>query len=131
MTNEVLNQKPLALIIEDDQEQAAVFDQALQMAEFETEIIQDGEVALDRLAVVVPVLVVLDLQLPHVSGGDILRRIRADERLAKTRVMLATADPMMASLLREKSDLVLIKPISFHQLCELAARLHPSPNTLD
>ena len=45
MTNDVLNKKPLALIIEDDQEQATVFDQALQMAEFETEIIQDGKVA--------------------------------------------------------------------------------------
>jgi two-component system phosphate regulon response regulator PhoB len=126
MTNDALNKKPLALIIEDDPEQAAVFTQALQMAEFETEVIQDGQAALDRLAIIVPALVVLDWQLPYVSGDGILRRIRTDERLAKTRVILATASSVMADLLREKSDFVLIKPISFYQLSHLAARLRPA-----
>ena len=124
MTDDTLNKRPLALIIEDDQEQAGIFARALEMAEFEAEIIPDGKAALDRLAAVVPDLVVLDLQLPYVSGDDILHRIRADERLAKTRVILATANPLMASSLREESDLVLIKPVSFFQLSELAARLH-------
>ena len=124
MTDDTLDKRPLALIIEDDQEQAGIFARALEMAEFETEIVPDGKAALDRLAAVVPDLVVLDLQLPYVSGDDILHRIRADERLARTRVMLTTADPLMASSLREESDLVLIKPVSFFQLSELAARLH-------
>jgi DNA-binding response OmpR family regulator len=126
MTNDALNKKPLALIIEDDPEQVTIFTQALQMAEFETEVIQDGQAALDRLAIVVPALVVLDWQLPYVSGDGILRRIRADERLAKTRVILATASSVMAGLLREKSDFVFIKPIGFYQLSHLAARLRPS-----
>lgn len=125
MTDDTLDKKPLALIIEDDQEQAGIFARALEVAEFETEIIHNGKAALDRLAAVVPDLVVLDLQLPYVSGDDILHRIRADERLAKTRVMLTTANPLMARSLREESDLVLIKPVSFFQLSELAARLHP------
>jgi two-component system phosphate regulon response regulator PhoB len=126
MTNDALSEKPLALIIEDNPEQATIFTQALQMAEFETEVIQDGQAALDRLAVVVPALVVLDWQLPYVSGDDILRRIRADERLTKTRVILAPASSVMAGLLREKSDFVLIKPIGFYQLSHLAARLRSS-----
>jgi CheY-like chemotaxis protein len=124
MTDDILDKRPLALIVEDDQEQADIFARALEMAEFETEIVYDGKAALDRLAAIVPDLVVLDLQLPYVSGDDILHRIRADERLAKTRVMLATADPLMARFLREESDLVLIKPVSFFQLSELATRLY-------
>ncbi len=115
----------LALIIEDDQKLAAIFAQALQMAEFETEIIHDGEMALARLAETRPAVVVLDLHLPNVSGADILRQIKADTRLAKTRVMLATADSVMAETLRSKADLVLLKPISFIQLRDLAARLRP------
>ena len=99
------------------------------MAEYETEIISDGQTALDRLAVVVPDLVLLDMHLPHVSGDTILRQIRSDERLAETRIMLATADVNMAESLRDQSDLVLLKPISFTQLRDLASRLRP-PDTL-
>ena len=127
MTTDALSKKPLALIIEDDRQQAIIFDQALRMAGFETRVIQDGKAALERLAVVVPALVVLDLHLPYVSGADILRQIRADERLAETRVILATADPLMAEPLQSESDLVLLKPISFGQLRDLATRLRPAP----
>jgi hypothetical protein len=39
--------------------------------------------------------------------------------------MVATADPLMADFLRDDANLVLIKPISFSQLRELAMRLRP------
>lgn len=121
---------PLALIIEDDPPHVNLFTEALQKAKFEVEVIRDGETALKRLAEIVPSLVVLDLHLPHVSGADILDHIRKDARLAKTRVVLASADPQMASMLREKADLVLIKPISYFQLKELAKRLRGSASPL-
>lgn len=126
MTGQPSGQKPLALVIEDDNRQATVFAQALRMADFETEIIRDGQEALARLSRVVPALVVLDLHLPKISGKDIFEQIQADERLASTRVMLATADPLLAETLRAEVDLVLLKPISFNQLRDLAGRLRPS-----
>jgi CheY-like chemotaxis protein len=52
-----------------------------------------------------------------------LRQIRADARLAGTRVIIATADPLMAQTLNDAADLVLIKPISFSQLRDLAKQL--------
>ena len=119
------NNQPLALIIEDDDKLSRIFAEALQQAEFVIEIIEDGNTALKRLAETVPAIVVLDLHLPYVSGDKILRQIRADERLAKTRVILATADALMAESLRQDSDLVLLKPISFMQLRDLASRLRP------
>lgn len=119
----------LALIIEDDPKLAHIFSLALQSVQFETEIIQDGEDALNRLAEITPAVVVLDLHLPRVSGRDILRQIRADERLAKTRIMIATADALMAEKLRGEADLVLLKPISVGQLRDLAQRLRPRDTT--
>jgi CheY-like chemotaxis protein len=95
------------------------------MADFETEIIQNGREALNRLSEVVPALVVLDLHLPEVAGKDIFEQIKADERLVKTRVMLATADPLLAESLRAEVNLVLLKPISFNQLRDLASRFRP------
>ena len=115
----------LALIIEDDPDLSTIFAEALRGAEFETEIVRDGNSALNRLEDIVPNVVVLDLHLPHVSGKDILQHIRDDSRLNETKVILATADASMADTLESMADLVLLKPISFGQLRNLAARLRP------
>ncbi len=117
---------PLALIIEDDIDLANIFTEAVQNADFEVESIQDGEQALARLASIVPAVVVLDLHLPHVGGEQILNQIRADSRLARTRIIVATADPVKGDALAEQADLVLIKPISFGQLRDMAKRLRPA-----
>lgn len=115
--------KPLAFIVEDHQDAATIFSEALKAANFETEIIQSGDVALERLADTVPDMVILDLNLPQVSGAEILAHIRSDERLLKTCVIVATAHPQMADSVQGEADLVLLKPISFTQLRGLATRL--------
>jgi DNA-binding response OmpR family regulator len=115
------------LIVEDDEFLSEIFSKALESADFKTEVIQDGQVALNRLADVTPDVIVLDLHLPHVSGKEILHQIRMLPHLAKTRVMVATADPITAEMLREEAALVLLKPISFSQMRDLAARLRPKP----
>jgi CheY-like chemotaxis protein len=118
--------KPLALIVEDDEDLSTIFAGALAAAGYETEAVRDGRSAVERLSATAPAVVVLDLHLPHVSGEAILDEIRADLRLEQTRVIVTTADPRMAELLQEKADLVLIKPISFSQLRDLARRLIPA-----
>ncbi|MCP4544705.1 MAG: response regulator [Chloroflexi bacterium] len=115
--------KPLALIIEDNEDQAYILDKALQAAGFVTESFQDGDEALVRLSAVVPDLVVLDLYLPGVSGTGILLEIRSDPRLAKTRVIIATVEPELADLIHDKADMVLTKPIEFGRLYDLAVSL--------
>lgn len=115
-----------ALIIEDDVDLATIFAQALRAAGFETSIVLDGSKAVQRLAAEKPDVVVLDLHLPHISGPEILGKIRADERLQDTLVIIATADPRLAEELQDQADLALIKPISFKQLRDLAQRLKSS-----
>ena len=116
---------PFALIIEDDPKLAIIFSESLKLAEFQTEIIRDGQAALERLAETVPDVVVLDLHLPFVSGRSILQRIRADGRLNETRVMVVTADAALADTLQSEADLALLKPVSVKQLRDLAVRLRP------
>ena len=118
----MLNNKPLAFIIEDDESQANLFSEALEQAEFEVEIIRDGKKALSRLGSATPDIVVLDINLPYVSGVDILRHIRHDERLVKTRVIIASANSQVAATLHNEADLVLTKPVSYFQLRDLATR---------
>ena len=102
---------PLAFIVEDDEDASVIFSGALQEAGFECEIIRTGDKALTWLAEMVPAMVVLDLGLPGVSGAEILRQIRADARLAKIHVIVATAYPDLAADLQEEADMVLFKPI--------------------
>ena len=115
--------RPLALIIESDKKLAKVFSSALRRLNFETETIKDGHTALTRLDDTTPALIVLDLHLPQLSGQAILRRIRTSERLAATRVVLATADAHTAESMRYEADLVLLKPISVNLLRHLTVQL--------
>ena len=108
--------RPLALVIEDHEDHTIIFDNALAMAGFETEVIMDGALAQKRLSETVPAVVVLDLHLPKVSGQTLLDQIRSDARLAETKVVVITADEAFVEDKLRGADLVLIKPVSFSYL---------------
>ncbi|MEP6896033.1 MAG: response regulator [Chloroflexota bacterium] len=116
----------LALIIEDDEDLADIFAEALRGIDYEVEHVADGKLAQERLKNgVAPFIILLDMHLPHVSGGDLLTVIKQDERFEKTTVIITTADARMGDLYRDQADFVLIKPISFVQLRDLTSRLKP------
>jgi len=117
-----MNNKPLALIIEDHEDQNLIFTEAMFQAGYKTESIMDGDIAKKRLEEVVPAMVILDLNLPGTQGRSLLSQIRNDERMEDVTVILATADSRQADELRSQSDIVLLKPISFPQLSILATR---------
>ncbi|HZJ24744.1 MAG TPA: response regulator [Anaerolineales bacterium] len=119
--------KELALIIEDDEDLASIFAEALRGIGYEVELVADGRAAQERLKTgEPPFLILLDMHLPHVSGGDLLTKvIKTDERFSKTMVIITTADARMGDTYGDLVDFVLIKPISFVQLRDLTARLKP------
>ena len=117
----------LALIIEDDEDLASIFAEALRGVGFDVELAADGRIAQERLANgIPPFLILLDMHLPHISGADLLTNIiKKDERFAKTIVIITTADARMGEAYTEQVDFVMIKPISFVQLRDLTSRLKP------
>jgi two-component system chemotaxis sensor kinase CheA len=117
----------LALIIEDDEDLANIFTEALRGVGFEVEHVADGKVAQERLKQgTPPYIILLDMHIPYISGADLLTNIiRKDERLAKTIVIITTADARMGEAYTEQVDFVMIKPISFVQLRDLTSRLKP------
>ena len=116
--------KNLALVIEDDEDLSEIFTRALEQAGYTVETIRDGKAAQRRLGEgAVPTVIALDLHLPYVDGATLLKQIKADERLGKTRVILTTADAVQAEFLRDQVMIVLVKPIMFTQLRDISARL--------
>src|SRR5512139_1773718 len=116
-----------ALIIEDDEDLANIFAEALRGVGFTVEHVTDGRVSQERLKNgEPPYLMLLDMHIPHISGGDLLTNsIKKEEHLAKTIVIITTADARMGETYSEMADFVLIKPISFVQLRDLTSRLKP------
>jgi CheY-like chemotaxis protein len=113
--------RPFALVVEDNEDQADIMAKALEVAGFEVEIIASGTQALARLEAVVPDLVILDLNLPGISGTGVLLQIRADPRLAEISVIVVTVEPQAADTVKHLANLVLDKPVDFMNLYNLAA----------
>jgi DNA-binding response OmpR family regulator len=120
---ETLPLNTLAMVVEDDEKLAFIFTEALKQAGFSVHTVRDGMEAMRVIDSVLPILVVLDLHLPNVSGVTILEHIRKNPGMSESWVVISTADPAMAETLRDQADFILIKPISFIQLRDLARRL--------
>jgi diguanylate cyclase (GGDEF)-like protein len=114
--------KPFALIVEDDLKAGALFRHALSLAGFEAETVFHGRFALERLARSRPWLVILDLDMPGVSGDEFLRIIRNDDRLHQIKVIAITSYSQIAESLSAEPDLLLFKPVGMEQVSDFIAR---------
>jgi PleD family two-component response regulator len=122
--------KPLALLIEDDRDVATLFRHVLDMAGYRSEIFYDGIDAMKGLSVFQPDVVLLDLQLPGISGVEILKNMRADERMKTIPVIVITAYAYYAKSLPISPDLFLLKPVDIHDLSNLIQRLRDKKDTV-
>jgi CheY-like chemotaxis protein len=122
--------KPVAFIVEDDRDIVALFRHVLDIAGYQTEIMLNGKEAMDRLEAFQPHIVLLDLQLPGMSGMDILARMRADDRMRNIPVVVITAYPVYAASLPVEPDLLLQKPVDINQLSNLVQRLQATQGGL-
>jgi CheY-like chemotaxis protein len=116
--------KPLALIIDDDKQIVSFFAFALQLADYETEMAYDGRSALQKLQTLEPHVITLDMFLPDMLGGDILRQIRRDRRLEHTWVIVVTGEEKaLEASIRTQADFVLTKPIEYDQIYQVCLRI--------
>lgn len=63
----------------------------LRASGFEVEPVADGELVLGAARAFAPDLVIMDIQLPNVSGVDLIAAMRRDTMLADTPVLAVTA----------------------------------------
>lgn len=116
-------QRPLVLVIEDDPDIGSSLVEVLEYLDVYAEWMTDGALAYQAVVDKRPALVLLDIHLPGKSGLEILDEIRADPRVAHTRIAIVTADAYLHKDIRQKADGVLIKPYTIDQLNALALHL--------
>jgi putative two-component system response regulator len=79
------------LVVEDNAAVAGLLRRVLLGEGYEVRVAEDGLQALDRIAAYCPDLVLLDLDLPFLTGDRICRRLKADPATRLTPVVIITA----------------------------------------
>jgi CheY-like chemotaxis protein/DNA-binding XRE family transcriptional regulator len=76
-----------------------------------------------------PDLILLDLSLPVVTGMDVLRQIRGDERTRQIPVVILTASHRSEDIVEARrlgAGLYIVKPVDFQGFCGVMAQLNCS-----
>ena len=114
-----------ACIIEDATYLSQLLNTILMREGIETKVINDGAIALDYLNENTPDLILLDLNLPNVSGIEILSYIRSQDRLKHVKIAVVTASPNIAQAIEDVVELILLKPVTASQVRDIIHQLMP------
>ena len=79
------------LVVEDNELNLRLFCDLLRAHDYDAEAVRDGREAMDRARAFEPDLIVMDIQMPHVTGLELTISIRADAELAAIPIMAVTA----------------------------------------
>ncbi|HQG57579.1 MAG TPA: response regulator transcription factor [Candidatus Dojkabacteria bacterium] len=100
------------LIIEDDEDIARIEADYLKSANYEYEIITDGQDAIDKFDSEMHQLIILDLNIPTVDGIQVCRRIRKSSQVPIIMVTARTGEENELIGLEVGADDYIIKPFS-------------------
>ena len=79
------------LVVEDNALNIKLFCDLLNAHGHQTEPVTDSREALGAARLFKPDLVITDIQLPHVTGIELMQQLRADEELKDVPIMAVTA----------------------------------------
>lgn len=114
------------LVADDDQDIRELVAFKLETAGYEVVALSDGEHAWEQIRTVRPRVAILDVMMPGLSGLDVLRKVRSEEHLAATRVILLTARAREVDIdagFSTGADDYIVKPFSPRELVHRVAAL--------
>jgi len=79
------------LVVEDNELNLKLFCDLLRAHRYEAEPVRDGREAVDRARAFAPDLIVMDIQMPHISGLELIEQLKADAELRRVPIMAVTA----------------------------------------
>jgi two-component system cell cycle response regulator DivK len=79
------------LVVEDNELNLKLFCDLLRAHDYATAAVRDGREAVERARDFMPDLIVMDIQMPYVSGLDLIAQIKRDDALQAIPIMAVTA----------------------------------------
>ncbi len=116
----------LILIVEDNEKNRKLVRDVLQFKGYRTLEAETGEIGLSLAREACPALILMDIQLPGMSGIDALGHLRADAATRHIPVIAVTASAMMhdrRKILAAGFDAYQSKPIDVKGFVALVARV--------
>ena len=114
------------LVVEDNELNLKLFCDLLRAHGYEAEPVRDGREALARARAFAPDLIVMDIQMPYVSGLELIEQIKAEAALKSIPIMAVTAYAAKGDEERIRdagAEGYVSKPISVMRFVEAVAAL--------
>ncbi len=113
------------LIVEDNELNMKLFNDLLEASGYNTVRAVDGRTALELAKEHHPELILMDIQLPDISGIEVTKIIKMDDSLKEIPIIVVTAFALSGDKKRIREggcDGYIAKPISVHNFLETVAR---------
>ena len=117
------------LIVDDEPAIVQLVRITLEIARVRVLEASDGTTAIERAIALRPDLILLDVDLPDLSGLDVCRRLKGEEAMALTKIVMLTAAAQQDDVARglaAGADQYLTKPFSPVRLLTLVEQLAPA-----
>lgn len=116
------------LYVEDNEMNRQIVRDLLKRTSYELSEAHDGEAGVAKAIEMRPDLVLMDIQLPKISGMEAMRRLRADPATAATPIIAITSFALSGDDLKAKeagATAYLAKPYSPRDLLGLIRKILP------
>ncbi len=107
------------LIVDDKYASRQTLESVLEMEGYRLEMAENGYEALEKIAILKPDLILLDVMMPGMTGYEVCEEIRKDKKIAEIPVIILTAlndHKSMLQALKSGADDFLSKPFDRHEL---------------
>ncbi len=112
--------KPTILVVDDDAPILLLMRNLLREFGFETMIASTGADAIAAARRQRPALVLLDRNMPGMSGDEVVTALREEEGLARLPILMLTGEPMSRSEIASlHADGAILKPFDVMELVSL------------
>jgi CheY-like chemotaxis protein len=108
-----------ALVVDDNRETADSLVKMLSLIGFLSRPVYSPRLAIESMAHGLPSLLVLDVHMQGVDGGEVIRFIRRDPQLAAVPILAVssdTQDAIVEGILSAGANAFLSKPVDFDEL---------------
>lgn len=109
------------LVVEDDEKSRRLLMDVLGYHGYEVSAVESGELGLEALRAGRLDAALLDIQLPGISGFDVLSQLRASDSVARIPVVAVTASVMdldRKKILAAGFDAYVSKPVNIRELLQ-------------
>jgi two-component system, cell cycle response regulator DivK len=114
------------LVVEDNELNLKLFCDLLRAHDYEAEPVRDAREALDKATTFAPDIIIMDIQMPHITGLELIESVRRDVFLRRIPILAVTAYAGKGDedRIREAgADAYVAKPISLMKFVEVVGQL--------